>query len=105
MKEIQVDFNLGASFKDSPSRVFVTFGGSYRFDFHKDKLKAIDEQNANENGGAIKRNSMKKKRKERERNGSGAEDIDLGPSKKQLRKQRKQERKSKKSDDNGAIDF
>ncbi|AYN68271.1 transporter [Euzebyella marina] len=104
-EEIQVDFNLGASFKDSPSRVFVTFGGSYRFDFHKDKLKAIDEQNANENGGAIKRNSMKKKRKERERNGSGAEDIDLGPSKKQLRKQRKQERKSKKSDDNGAIDF
>ncbi|MFC4097776.1 transporter [Euzebyella saccharophila] len=99
---LQIDFNLGASFKDTPSRIFVTAGGSYRFDFHKDKLKAIDDQKANENGGAIKKNNMKKKRKERKKNeGNGAEDIDLGPSKKQLRQQRKKEKKS----GNGAIDF
>ncbi|PKB00332.1 outer membrane putative beta-barrel porin/alpha-amylase [Flavobacteriaceae bacterium MAR_2009_75] len=105
-ENLQVDFNLGASLKNTPSRVFVTIGGSYRLDLHKDKLKAIDDQNANENGGAIKKNSMKKKRKEKEKaGGSGAEDINLGPSKKQLRKLKKKERKQKKSEGGGAIDF
>jgi len=101
--DLQVDFNLGASFKNTPSRIFITMGGSYRFDFHKDKVKAIDEQNANENGGAIKKNAMKKK--DKKKGGSGAEDIDLGPSKKQLRKLEKEEKKKKKNDNNGAIDF
>jgi len=104
-EELQVDFNLGASFKNTPSRIFVTMGASYRFDFHKDKVKAIDDQNANENGGAIKKNAMKKqdKRKNNDRN-RGAEDIDLGPSKKQLRKLKKEEKKKNK-DNNGAIEF
>ena len=108
--DLQVDFNLGASFKNTPSRIFMTVGGSYRFDFHKDKLKAIDEQSAGENGEPIKKNAMKKKEKEGRKNkkdGSGAEDIDLGPSKKQLKKLKKEERKKKKNKerDGGAIDF
>lgn len=101
---LQVDLNLGASFKNSPSRIFMTVGGSYRFDFHSDKLVPIDDQKANENGGAIKKNSMKKKDKKKSKDG-GAEDVDLGPSKKELRKLRKKEKKSGKSSDNGAIDF
>ncbi|SHJ68001.1 Putative MetA-pathway of phenol degradation [Pseudozobellia thermophila] len=105
-EDLQVDFNLGASFKNTPSRIFVTMGASYRLDLHKDKLKAIDEQNAGENGGAIKKNSMKKKeKKKKKKTGSGAEDIDLGPTKKQLRKLKKEEKKKKKNSDNGAIDF
>ncbi|CAM4333433.1 transporter [Zobellia nedashkovskayae] len=108
--DLQVDFNLGASFKNTPSRIFITAGGSYRFDFHKDKLKAIDEQGAGENGEPIKKNAMKKKEKEDGKNkksGSGAEDIDLGPSKKQLKKLKKEERKKKKNKErgSGAIDF
>ncbi|MDO6517993.1 transporter [Zobellia uliginosa] len=110
--DLQVDFNLGASFKNTPSRIFITVGGSYRFDMHKDKLKSIDEQSAGENGGPIKKNSMKKKKKEARKkgeSGSGAEDIDLGPSKKELKKMRKQEKKQRKNKskdrDNGAIDF
>lgn len=100
--DLQVDFNLGASFKNTPSRVFLTMGASYRLDFHKDKLKAIDDQNANENGGSIKKNAMKKNNKKKG-SGRGAEDIDLGPSKKQLRKL---EKKGKKKNDNGgAIEF
>ncbi len=60
---------------------------------------------------------MRKERK-KEKGGKGAEDIDLGPSKKQLRKLRKEEKrkskgkrknkKDKKKDkkkDNGDIEF
>ena len=103
--DFQMDFNLGASFKNTPSRIFVTMGGSYRLDFHKDKIKAIDDQNAGENGGEIKKNAMKKKKKEKANKGNGAEDIDLGPSKKQLRKLKKQEKKKNRNGNSGAIDF
>jgi len=102
----QADINMGASFKNTPSRIFVTAGASYRLDFHQDKLKPIDEQEAGENGGPIKKNAMKKKKKGK-KDGSGAEDIDLGPSKKQKRKLEKEERKKnkKKKKKGGAIDF
>jgi hypothetical protein len=109
-ENLQADINLGASFKNNPSRIFVTMGVSYRFDFHKDTFKPIDEQKAGENGGPIQKNSMKKKEREerkklkRSKNGSGAEDIDLGPSKKQLRKLRKEEKK-KKNRSGGVIEF
>ncbi|WP_149302943.1 transporter [Pareuzebyella sediminis] len=92
--DLQVDFNLGASFKNTPTRIFITAGASYRFDFHQDTLKAIDDQSANGNGGAIRKNTMKKKKKKRKRRGKGAEDIDLGTSKKQ-----------KKNSQSGTIDF
>lgn len=105
---LQVDMNLGASFKNTPSRVFVSMGGSYRFDFHKDKLVPIEDQDADQNGGEIKKNSMKKEKKKKEK-GSGAEDVDLGPSKKQLKKLKKAEKKKKKAKnqkkDPGEIDF
>ncbi|WP_339705664.1 transporter [uncultured Kriegella sp.] len=104
-EELQVDVNMGASFKNTPSRVFVSMGASYRFDFHKDAPIAIEDQNAGENGGPIQKNAMKKKekgRKQKSKKGSGAEDIDLGPSKKQLRQLKKKE---KKKQNNGAIDF
>ena len=104
--DFQADINMGASFKNTPSRVFVTLGASYRLDFHKDKLIPIDEQEAGENGGPIKKNAMKKKKKG-DKDGSGAEDIDLGPSKKQKRKLERAERKKKKKskNNNDADDF
>ncbi len=108
----QADINMGASFKNTPSRIFITTGLSYRMDFHKDKPISIEDQKAGENGGPIKKNAMKKKKKEEKKktkDGSGAEDIDLGPSKKQLRKLKKEERRKKKKKgkekDSGAIDF
>ncbi len=121
-ENLQLDINMGASFKNTPSRIFVSAGGSYRFDFHKDPPKAIEDQKADENGGEIKKNAMKKKKEDekgkKEKGGKGAEDIDLGPSKKQLRKLRKEEKrknkgkkknkKDKKKDkkkDNGDIEF
>lgn len=103
-ERLQVDVGLGASFKNTPSRVFVNAGGSYRFDFHKDKLVPIDDQKAIGSGGPIKKNSMKKeRRKNRTSKGKGAEDIDLGPSKKQLRKLKKAQKKKRKND--SEIDF
>ncbi|WP_299432783.1 transporter [uncultured Maribacter sp.] len=107
-ERLQADINLGASFKNTPSRVFISLGASYRFDFHKDPEVSIDEQKAGQNGGPIKKNSMKKKKKEKNK-GSGAEDIDLGPSKKQLKKLKKEEKKKaknkKKEKDDGVIEF
>ncbi|WP_273567062.1 transporter [Maribacter halichondriae] len=109
-EDLQVDMNMGASFKNTPSRIFVSMGASYRFDLHSDPApKAIDEQNAGENGGPIKKNAMKKKEREakKKKKGTGAEDIDLGPSKKQLRKLKKAEKKKKKNkkDDKDEIEF
>lgn len=106
---LQADINMGASFKDTPSKIFVTAGASYRIDLHRDKEKAIEDQEAGENGGPIKKNAMKKKKDEKKgkKNGAGAEDIDLGPSKKQLRKLKKAEKKKNKgkNKDSGEIDF
>ncbi|EAR00281.1 transporter [Maribacter sp. HTCC2170] len=93
-ENLQADINLGASFKDTPSRIFISAGASYRFDFHKDKPKAIEDQNSDQNGGEIKKNTMKKKKKRNKSKGSGAEDIDLGPTKKQLRKLKKAQKKN-----------
>ena len=62
-ENLQVDVNMGASFKNTPSRIFITAGMSYRFDFHKDKEIAIEDQDADQNGGAIKKDAMKKKKK------------------------------------------
>ncbi len=109
-ENLQVDINMGASFKNTPSRIFVTAGMSYRFDFHQDKEIPIEDQDADENGGAIKKNAMKKKKGDKKEKGSGAEDIDLGPSKKQLRKLKKEEKKKKKKkgkkkEDDGVIEF
>ncbi len=108
---LQADINMGASFKNTPSRIFVTAGASYRIDLHKDKLIPIEEQGAGENGGPIKRNAMNKKKRDDKTNdnddGTGAEDIDLGPSKKQLRKLKREEKKKNKGKkkDSGEIDF
>ncbi len=110
-ENLQVDMNLGASLKNTPSRIFITAGMSYRFDFHKDKEIPIEDQDADQNGGAIKKNAMKKKKddsKDKKDKGTGAEDIDLGPSKKQLRKLKKAEKKKKKEKkkkDEGVIEF
>lgn len=101
-EKLQFDVSMGSSFKNTPTRIFVTGGGSYRFDFHRDKLVPIDEQKADENGGAIDKDAMKKKSKKNKK-GSGAEDIDLGPTKKQLRKLKKAEKEKNSSSDE--IDF
>ena len=104
MENLQLDFNMGASFKNTPSRIFIGLGGSYRMDFHKDSLVPIEDQAADQNGGAIDKDAMKKEKKKRKKNKSvGAEDIDLGPSKKQLKKLKKKEKKKDKENDE--IDF
>lgn len=97
---LQVDMNLGASFKNTPSRIFMSLGGSYRFDFHKDKLIPIEDQASDENGGEIKKVAMKKEKKKK---GRGAEDINLGPSKQQLRQLKKAQKKKNEGD--GEIEF
>ncbi|WP_282113373.1 transporter [Maribacter stanieri] len=102
-ENLQLDFNMGASLKNTPSRIFFGLGGSYRMDFHKDSLKPIEDQEADQNGGAIDKKAMKKKKKAEKEKGNGAEDIDLGPSKKQLKKLKKAEKKKKK--DSSEIDF
>ena len=112
-ERLQVDVNMGSSFKNTPSRIFITGGFSYRFDFHQDPPAPIEDQKAGENGGPIKKNAMKKKKKDGEKEiengGTGAEDIDLGPSKKQLRKLKKEEKRKnkgkKKKKDDGVIEF
>lgn len=96
-ENMQADINLGASFKNTPTRIFAALGFSYRIDMHRDKLKAIEDQNAGENGGPINKNAMKKKKKKKKK-GSGAEDVDLGPSKKQLRKLKKKNRNDSEID-------
>ena len=108
-ESFQADINFGGSFKNTPSRFFASLGASYRLDFHKDKLVPIEDQEAGQNG-KIKKNSVKKKKKEKKkqlRSGSGAEDVDLGPSKKQLRNLKKKEKQAKKKQkqNSGAIDF
>ncbi len=103
-ENLQLDFNMGASFKNTPSRIFIGIGGSYRMDFHTDTLVPIEDQSADQNGGAIAKNTMKKeKKKGKSKRGRGAEDIDLGPSKKQLRKLKKKEKS--KGKENNEIDF
>jgi hypothetical protein len=98
-ENLQLDFNMGASLKNTPSRIFIGIGGSYRMDFHQDSLIPIEDQAADQNGGAIDKNAMKKEKKKRKRKkGSGAEDIDLGPTKKQLRKLKKKDKKKNKDD-------
>ncbi len=99
---LQADITFGGSFKDTPTRMFGTLGFSYRLDKHVDKPKPIDEQKAGENG-QIGKKSMKKKAKEAKK-GRGAEDVDLGPTKKQIKNLKKAE-KAKKKNDNGEIDF
>lgn len=99
---LQADITFGGSFKDTPTRMFGTIGMSYRLDKHVDKIKPIDEQKGGENG-QIGKESMKKKARKAKK-GSGAEDVDLGPTKKQLKKLKKAE-KEKKKNKNGEIDF
>ena len=71
-------------------------------DFHQDSLIAIEDQEADQNGGAINKDAMKKDKKKKNK-GNGAEDIDLGPSKKQLKKLKKAEKKKKR--ESSEIDF
>ncbi|MBU2996134.1 transporter [Cellulophaga baltica] len=101
-KNLQADVTFGGSFKDTPTRIFGKLGVSYRLDMHKDKLVPIDEQKAGENG-QIGRKDMKKKTKKEKKKDGGAEDVDLGPSKKQLKKLKKAEKKKQK--ESGTIDF
>lgn len=93
-KNFQVDVNVAASYKDSPSRIIGTAGFSYRLDMHKDVLIPIDEQKAGENG-EVPKNAMKKK---------GKKQTALGPSKKDLKKQRKMTPKEG-NDEEGSIEF
>ncbi len=85
-ENFQADINLGASLKDTPSRIFMSLGCSYRVDFHQDKLIPIEDQKAGENGGPINRRSMKRKGK------------DMGLSKKDRRKQKRKSKKRKQDD-------
>ncbi|MEZ2414143.1 transporter [Muriicola sp. E247] len=83
-KSFQADINVGASFKDSPRRLFGALGFSYRLDFHQDEVISIDDQKAGQNGDFIKKNAFK----------DDSENTLPGISKKKMRKlQRKAKRK------------
>lgn len=58
-KNFQADLFVGGSFKDTPSRFFISGGISYRLDNHQDKLMPIEDQDPQ-----IGRKDMKKKKKE-----------------------------------------
>ncbi|WP_343486482.1 transporter [Allomuricauda sp. d1] len=64
-ENFQADFNLGASFKSTPSRIFISTGFSYRLDFHKDELKPVQQQQPK---SKIGRKAMKKRKKGRKKN-------------------------------------
>ena len=61
----QVDFNLGASFKTTPSRLFVSTGFSYRLDFHQDRVIRKKEASPTSSKRIRKRNVRKKRKKAR----------------------------------------
>ncbi|RNC90186.1 MAG: transporter [Allomuricauda sp.] len=63
-ENFQADINLGASFKGTPSRIFLSTGFSYRLDFHKDALLPANNDNQQ---SKIGRKAMKKKRKRRKK--------------------------------------
>ena len=89
-ENFQADFSMGANFKNSPSRIFFTTGISYRLDYHQD-LKPIQEQKPVGKGGLFKKKANKKKSKAKKKSRkTGAEDVDLSPSKRQLRKLKRQ---------------
>ena len=84
-KNFQADFSMGASIKNTPSRIFISSGISYRLDYHQDVKPQRNSPDIN--GGGISRKSVKKaKKKARKSDRRGAEDVDLSPSKRQLRK-------------------
>lgn len=70
-ENFQADINLGASFKNTPSRIFFVTGFSYRLDFHKDKPKPIQDQKPNTKIGrnAMKKGKKKKKDKKKKKRG------------------------------------
>ena len=72
-KNFQADLLLGASFKNTPSRIFIAGGVSYRLDNHQDKLKPIEDQDPR-----IGRNSMRGR--------------DSGNSRKERKRKRRQEK-------------
>lgn len=83
-KNFQADINVGASIKNTPSRIFGALGFSYRVDFHQDEIISIDDQKAGQNGDLIKKNAFK----------NNDEQNLPGISKKKMRKlQRKAKRK------------
>jgi hypothetical protein len=84
-KSFQADINVGASIKNTPTRMFGALGFSYRVDFHQDEIKAIDDQKAGQNGDFIKKNDFK----------NDNEKTLPGISKKKMRKlERKAKRKN-----------
>lgn len=70
----QADLHMGSGFNNSPSRVFVVLGFSYRLDFHRDELKPIDEQRSGLNGKIGRNSNKKKSKKKRKKNRN---DIDF----------------------------
>lgn len=72
--DFQADFHLGSGFKNSPSRIFAVLGFSYRLDFHKDQVKAIDEQPSGQNGNIKKNANKRKSKKDRKKE---KDDIDF----------------------------
>jgi hypothetical protein len=65
-ENFQADLLVGAGFKNTPSRIFVAAGISYRLDYHQDKVKPIDEQESR-----IGRKAQKKKKKKSGDSGKG----------------------------------
>lgn len=63
-KNFQADLLLGASFKNTPSRIFIAGGISYRLDNHQDKLKPIEDQDSRIGRKAMRKKGGRKSQKE-----------------------------------------
>lgn len=85
----QADLYLGASFKDTPSRIFIASGVSYRLDFHQDKVISIEEQDP------IGRNSMAK----------GGRKLSKSERKSQRRAEKRNKKRQRRQGDSGSYDF
>jgi len=73
-KNFQLDTAATFNTKDTPSVFNLTFGASYRFDFHKDPNKDIDNGNSAEEELERKlRSKGTKKKKKRKKNGDTVE--------------------------------
>jgi len=67
-ENMQVDIHIGANIKDTPTRLFAAAGFSYRWDMHKDKVIAIEDQNATGKEGKIRKKDLKRARRKSKSN-------------------------------------
>ncbi|WP_281755697.1 transporter [Neptunitalea chrysea] len=64
-RDFQIDFGLGASFKNTPSQTNVALGVSFRIDRHVDEVKTNKEKSNKDLSKGKKKKKLKKKKKKK----------------------------------------